>query len=97
MEEKKRRILEQLQRGEITAEEAEKLLEAIDENQRESFQERMEDYGRHMSEFIDDFGERMSELGETYGPKAREFAKDVTNKTDEIIDDFVKEVNSWFK
>ena len=103
MKQAQMKILELLESGKITADEATKLIEAM-KNANESngfefdfsseqMEERLKNFTRHMDNFAKEFGGKVEELYRTVEPKIKKASNTVLEKTAAIFDDISKSLN----
>lgn len=107
MKKERLRILDLLEQGKITADEASKLLEAlksptVDFDDMESdfatdVEEKLNRFSRTMDSFAKDFGDKMSGTFKDVEPKVKNVTKHVISKTAAIMDEISKSLNESLK
>lgn len=92
--EEKMMILKMLQEGKITAEEAHKLLEAVDKNNA-SFDADMRRNERKLEEKMQELHQKASKVAEKLGSKLNESAEKFNTNSEKFGDDFAKRMEGF--
>jgi polyhydroxyalkanoate synthesis regulator phasin len=108
MKEARLRILEMLENGKITAEEAARLLETIQKGGREkfgegegfdrdAFEEKFRDFAKNAEKFAREFGAKATVVYKDVEPKLKKATKVVVEKTACLFDELAKNLNETVK
>lgn len=99
MKEEKMKVLEMLENGKISADEAARLLEALNVRKisHVEFDENMSDFSRKVSEFAKEFSEKVAEAYKAVQPKVKEVTKTVVSKTADVAENISKSLNESIK
>jgi polyhydroxyalkanoate synthesis regulator phasin len=104
MKQAKMKVLEMLEAGKITADEATRLLDAMkqpeghsrpifDEETKEQIEEKFSRFTKNVDSFAKDFGSRVEVLYRDLEPKIKKASTVVLEKTASIFDDISKSLN----
>jgi polyhydroxyalkanoate synthesis regulator phasin len=103
MKQAKMKVLELLEAGKITADEATRLLDAMkrtesqgfyfDEDAREEFEERVSRFTKNVDSFAREFGGKVESVYRDLEPKIKKASNTVLEKTAAIFDDISKSLN----
>lgn len=92
--EEKMMILKMLQEGKITAEEAQKLLEAVDKNP-SGFEADMRKNEKKLEEKMQELSQKANKLAEKVGSKLNSSAEKFNSNSEKFGDDFAKRMESF--
>ena len=99
MSNEKMRVLDLLESGKISAEDAAKLIEALGHNYnfmskdtRENVEERLQSFGKEVSKFAKELGCKMQELYTDLEPKVKKVSKDALEKCASTLDKWAHDV-----
>ena len=103
MKQERMKVLELLESGKITAEEATRLLETIkrpehggfafDDDTKEQFEEKVNRFTKNVDGFARDFGSKVENAYREFEPKLKKASQVVLEKTASIFDDISKSLN----
>ena len=105
MKKERMKVLEMVEAGKISVEEATALLESLAEaasvcsesHYGDEMEERVHDFSRSVDTFARDFGERASETWKNCEPKLRSATKKVVEKTAHLMDEISKSLHESLK
>lgn len=109
-EQERLKVLQMLEDGKISSEDALKLLEALkppfghrfrqnfeSEEFNDEWNEKLNRFSQSVDTFTRDFGDRFSDVAKDMEPKLRKAAKTVVEKTSMVVDDLSKALNESLK
>jgi len=100
MQEERMKILEMVDEGKITVDEATKLLDSLGAKDYEkgvNFEEKFKDFSQDMKEFAKDVTAKINDMTKKAEPKIKEFTKSVVSKTANIADNISQSLNEKIK
>jgi polyhydroxyalkanoate synthesis regulator phasin len=93
MKEERMKILQMVEDGKITVEEAGKLLESLgvcDECDEENFADKMKEFCKNTEGFLKSVGSKIGDFAKDMEPRVRNVTKTVVSKTADIVEELGK-------
>ncbi len=103
MKKERMKILDMVDEGKISVDEATKLLEAMSSTNEsvfynsDDFEERMSQFSKNVESFCDDISNRFSDKYKNVEPRLKQAAKVVVEKTANIADEVAKSLHESLK